>query len=119
HKMDLVARMGGDYYCRASGSAIFEVHKPNIQLGIGVDALPESIRNSDILSGNNLGMLGNSTAIPVVSEVLYDDRLTQIFREFAEDPGPRTEAIHRYAKELLEAGEVEKAWQVLLSEEIG
>src|SRR5580658_557849 len=68
HKIDLVARMGGDYYCRASGSAIFEVHKPNVELGVGVDALPEHIRHSSILTGNDLGMLGNVTSIPVVCE---------------------------------------------------
>ncbi len=75
HKIDLVARMGGDYYCRASGSAIFEVHKPNVELGVGVDALPASIRSSKILTGNNLGMLGNCTSIPLVSELFEDDRL--------------------------------------------
>ena len=52
HKIDLVARMGGDFYCRTSGNAVFEVTKPHTQLGIGVDALPESIRNSRILTGN-------------------------------------------------------------------
>jgi len=116
HKIDLVARMGGDYYCRASGSSVFEVHKPNIQLGIGIDALPETIRGSSVLSGNNLGVLGNSTAIPVVSEVLYDDRLTQIIREYDGDDHGKIHALHLYAKELLEDGQVDKAWQVLLSE---
>jgi len=116
HKIDLVARMGGDYYCRASGPAVFEVPKPNIQLGIGIDALPEHIRKSDILSGNNLGILGNSTSVPVVSEVMYDDRLTQIIREYDGDNQGKTHALHLYAKELLESGHLDKAWQVLLSE---
>ncbi len=116
HKIDLVARMGGDFYCRASGAAVFEVPKPNVALGIGIDALPESIRNSRVLSGNNLGILGNSTAIPVVSEILYDDRLTQIIKEYDHDEQGKTNALHLYAKELLETHQVEKAWQVLLSE---
>jgi flavin reductase (DIM6/NTAB) family NADH-FMN oxidoreductase RutF len=116
-KIDLVARMGGDYYCRASGNAVFEVPKPNLQLGIGIDALPEGIRNSTVLSGNNLGLLGNSSAIPVVSEILYDDRLTQILREYIDNEPGKTHALHIYAKELLETGELEKAWQVLLSGE--
>jgi flavin reductase (DIM6/NTAB) family NADH-FMN oxidoreductase RutF len=114
HKIDLVARMGGDYYCRASGSAVFEVPKPNIELGVGIDALPASVRNSKVLTGNNLGMLGNSTSIPVVSEVLYDDRLTQIMREY-DDNEARINALHLYAKELLDSGNVEKAWQVILA----
>ena len=54
HKIDLVARMGADYYCRASGNAVFEVAKPNMQLGMGMDALPPLIRNSRKLTGNQL-----------------------------------------------------------------
>lgn len=117
HKIDLVARMGADYYCRASGNAVFEVPKPNTQLGIGVDALPAHIRNSNILTGNNLGMLANSTNIPVVSDVLYDDRLISILKEYTNDNDGLHNALHTYAKELLDAGDVDKAWQVLLAGE--
>lgn len=114
HKIDLVARMGGDYYCRASGNAVFTVPKPNLQLGIGIDALPEKIRNSSILTGNDLGILGNSASVPVVTEVLYDDRLTQIIKDYSDDEVNRTIQLHLYAKELLEAGNTEKAWEVLM-----
>jgi flavin reductase (DIM6/NTAB) family NADH-FMN oxidoreductase RutF len=117
HKIDLVARMGGDYYCRASGSAVFEVAKPNMQLGVGIDALPASIRNSDVLTGNHLGVLGNSTSIPVVGNVVYDDRLTHILREYNDDEKARIHSLHLYAKELLDAHDIEKAWQVLLAGE--
>lgn len=117
HKIDLVARMGGDFYCRASGNAVFEVTKPNTQLGIGIDALPASIRNSDVLTGNHLGLLGNSTAIPVVGEVMYDDRLTHILREYNDDEKARIHALHLYAKELLDMHDIDKAWQVLLAGE--
>lgn len=117
HKIDLVARMGGDHYCRASGAAVFDVPKPNLQLGIGVDALPQNIRNSNILTGNELGMLGNSTTIPVVGEMLYDDRLTEIMREYEQDETGRRNALHAYAKDLLQRHELDKAWQVLLSGE--
>ena len=117
HKIDLVARMGGDYYCRASGSAVFEVAKPNTQLGIGVDVLPLHIRQSSVLTGNNLGVLGNSSSIPVVSDLLQDDRLTLILREYAQDEQGRYHAIHKYAKELLDTGMTDKAWQVLLAGE--
>jgi len=115
NKIDLVARMGGDYYCRASGSSVFVVPKPNTQLGIGVDSLPENIRTSSILTGNNLGLLANSHMIPVVAEVLYDDRLTQIIHDYEDNEVKKTEALHTYAKELLDVGNVDKAWQVLLS----
>jgi flavin reductase (DIM6/NTAB) family NADH-FMN oxidoreductase RutF len=116
HKIDLVARMGGDYYCRASGSAVFEVPKPNLNLGVGIDALPHEVKNSTILTGNHLGILGNSTSIPVVGEVVYDDRLTQIIKEYDNDHAAKVVALHLYAKELIDHGEVEKAWQVLLAE---
>ena len=117
HKIDLVARMGGDYYCRASGAAVFEVAKPNLALGVGVDALPDSIRNSRILTGNNLGLLGNCTAIPVVSEITYNDRLAGVLRAYTHHAEARKEALHLYAKELLDTGNVDMAWQVLLAGE--
>lgn len=63
-KTDWVARMGGDWYCRASGAATFEIPKPNVHLGVGVDAIPEKIIASKRLSGNELGRLGNANDIP-------------------------------------------------------
>lgn len=69
HKIDLVARMGNDYYCRAQGEAIFEVEKPVVKKGIGIDALPEFIRNSSYLSGNDLGKLGNLETLPDAEEI--------------------------------------------------
>jgi flavin reductase (DIM6/NTAB) family NADH-FMN oxidoreductase RutF len=115
NKIDLVARMGADYYCRASGNAVFEVHKPNVELGIGVDALPAAIRHRKILTGNNLGMLGNTTSIPLVSEIFYDEQLTEILKRYTHNETEKTEALHIYAKELLDKGDMAKAWQVLLA----
>jgi len=68
-KMDLVARMGGSWYCHATPEAMFEIPKPLQTKGIGVDALPKEIRNSDVLSGNNLGRLGNLEAIPTDEDI--------------------------------------------------
>lgn len=118
HRIDLVARMGGDYYCRASGSSVFEVAKPNTQLGVGIDALPEGVRKSNILTGNNLGLLGNSTSIPLVSGILYDDRLSQIIRDYGSDEAGKENALHLYAKDLLDSGDVDKAWQILLASDV-
>lgn len=112
NKIDLVARMGADYYCRASGSAVFEVPKPNIELGVGIDALPETIRNSSVLTGNNLGLLANCTAIPAIAD-MQDDRMNDIVNSSG-SPADKQRALHAYAKELLEAGDVQKAWQILL-----
>lgn len=117
HKIDLVARMGQDYYCRASGDAVFEVPKPNLNLGIGFDKLPEGIRSSGILSGNDLGLLANSTEIPVVGTPIEDERLRQIFQDYSDKGGNALKnALHEYAKELLHVHDVERAWQVLLAE---
>jgi flavin reductase (DIM6/NTAB) family NADH-FMN oxidoreductase RutF len=115
HKIDLVARMGADYYCRASGNAVFEVPKPNSKLGIGIDALPSRIKASKVLTGNHLGMLGNVDILPLISEILYDERLSSIIREYDLDEQGKYNALQIYAKELLDAGDVDKAWQVLLT----
>lgn len=99
HKIDLVARMGGDYYCRASGNAVFEVAKPNLNLGIGIDALPSYIKNSKVLTGNHLGQLGNSTSIPIKDDTFILDKSMH---------------AEELAKTYLDQHELEKAWQVLL-----
>ena len=116
HKIDLVARMGGDHYCRASGNAVFDVAKPNTQLGIGVDALPESIRKSNILTGNNLGQLANVHEMPFVDPTFNDDKLKNIIQYFSINPDEMDKELHRYAKELLDAEKVTEAWQVLLAD---
>ena len=115
NKIDLVARMGADYYCRASGNAVFEVPKPNISLGIGVDALPFNIRNSNVLTGNDLGVLGNCTSIPTVDISINDGRLAEILNLKTKAPVQYIDELHRYAKELIAKGDVAHAWQVLLS----
>ncbi|HVI48874.1 MAG TPA: flavin reductase family protein [Chitinophaga sp.] len=114
HKIDLVARMGGDYYCRASGSAVFEVPKPNTQLGIGVDALPQSVRLSHILSGNDLGKLANVHELPHIDATFQDDHLKNIVQYYSVTPDEMEKELHRYAKQLLEQDKVDAAWQVLL-----
>ena len=115
HKIDLVARMGGDYYCRASGDAVFEVAKPNTKLGIGVDALPAAIRNSSILTGNNLGQLANVHELPFIDPAFHDDHLKNIIQYYSVTPDEMERELHLYAKQLLERGDVRAAWQVLLA----
>ncbi|GEP92258.1 NADH-FMN oxidoreductase RutF, flavin reductase (DIM6/NTAB) family [Chitinophaga terrae (ex Kim and Jung 2007)] len=115
HKIDLVARMGGDYYCRASGNAVFEVAKPNTKLGIGVDALPAAIRNSSILTGNNLGQLANVHELPFIDPAFHDDHLKNIIQYYSVTPDEMERELHLYAKQLLERGDVRAAWQVLLA----
>lgn len=104
HRIDLVARLGKDYYSRASGNSIFEVEKPLVRKGIGVDQLPEKIRNSEILTGNNLGKLGNTEKIPNETE------WANIEIEMPEN----WEKAQILAKELLDLNQIQAAWKVLL-----
>jgi len=115
HKIDLVARMGADYYCRASGNAVFEVAKPNTALGIGVDALPLTIRHSHILTGNNLGQLANVPQQPVIDPSFEDIHLKNIFQYYSIAPEEMEKELHLYAQKLLEQEKVQEAWQVLLA----
>lgn len=114
-KMHHVARLGGDWYCRVDQTNLFKVAKPNTQLGIGVDALPEGIRSSKILSGNNLGQLANVKELPFVDPSFDDDQLKNIIQYFSINPTDMEAELHRYAKELMEQGKVSEAWQVLLA----
>lgn len=115
-KLHLVARMGGDWYCVANESNIIQVPKPNTKLGIGVDTLPEEIRNSKILTGNHLGMLANINEMPIVNPSFEDDTLKNIFQYFSINPDDMKGEIHKYAASLLDAGKVKEAWQVLLAD---
>jgi hypothetical protein len=108
--------MGGDYYARASGDAVFIVPKPNTSLGIGIDALPQSIRQSTVLTGNDLGILGNSTTVPDQLIPAADARLEELFQTHAHNEDELTYALHQYAHELLAAGRTDEAWAVLLSQ---
>jgi flavin reductase (DIM6/NTAB) family NADH-FMN oxidoreductase RutF len=121
NKIDLVGRMGGNWYSRSSHDAIFEVEKPLRKLGIGVDNIPSRIRNSYILSGNDLGMLGNIESIPSVDEVnSYKEEnytIKEILNFTVEDEEAR-ENLHYRAKELLKKGRVNEAWKTLLIDKL-
>ncbi len=106
-KLDLVARAGGSYYSRAK-NGFFEIPKPLTTLGIGVDNLPESIRNSTILTGNNLGMLANVEAAPNQQDV---DNFARDNPTFI---GIETQEKHKFAQQFLENNDVDSAWKVLL-----
>jgi len=99
-RLDAVARMGGDYYCRAHGENIFTVAKPNTKLGIGFDQLPEKVRNSKVLTGNDLARLANVEKLPGVESPI--------------NKSADEEMLHRLAKKLLAEGKVEEAWKILL-----
>ena len=114
-KLRLVARLGGDWYCNVDDSNLFKVAKPNKAIGIGVDALPESIRTSKILTGNNLGQLANVSELPFADPAFFDDKLKNIVQYYSINPDDMENELHFYAKELLNQDKVSRAWQVLLS----
>jgi flavin reductase (DIM6/NTAB) family NADH-FMN oxidoreductase RutF len=107
HKIDLVARAGGSYYTRAR-DGFFEIPKPIATLGIGVDAIPLEIRNSPILTGNNLGMLGNVEQLPT------EDTVNNFGKEHSQFIGLEMVKKHTFAQEYLSKNDVESAWKVLL-----
>jgi flavin reductase (DIM6/NTAB) family NADH-FMN oxidoreductase RutF len=115
-KLHHVARLGGDWYAKIDESNLFKVAKPNTELGIGIDALPETILKSTILTGNNLGQLANVHEMPFVDPAFSDDKLKNIIQYFSINPDEMDKELHRYAKELLDAGKVNEAWQVLLAD---
>jgi flavin reductase (DIM6/NTAB) family NADH-FMN oxidoreductase RutF len=116
-KIQHVARLGGDWYCRVDESNLFIVPKPNTELGVGVDALPPNIRTSTILTGNDLGMLANVKELPTVDPSFDDAHLKQIIQYYYISPYEMEIELHRYARHLLENGKVKEAWQVLLASE--
>lgn len=116
-KLELVARLGANWYCRVSPENLFEVEKPNTKLGIGIDALPESIRFSRILTGNHLGQLANVDQLPIVEPSFDDEHLKNIILYYSISPTEMEKETHSYAAKLLDAGKVTEAWQVLLATE--
>ena len=113
-KLHHIARLGGDWYCVVNEQNLFQVEKPHTQLGIGIDALPLSLRNSPILTGNNLGQLANVHEYPIIDPSFDDSHLKQIVLYYSINPEDMEKELHTYAKTLLDEGKVKEAWQVLL-----
>ena len=107
-KLDLVARAGGSFYSRAKDT-FFEIPKPLFTKGIGVDALPNYIKNSSVLTGNNLGMLGNVEKLPTQNDV---DKFMKDNLKFI---GIKLNEKHKFAQEYLKKNDIDSAWKVLLS----
>ncbi|MFA6087863.1 flavin reductase family protein [Mucilaginibacter sp.] len=116
-KIDLVARLGGDWYCRVTADNLFKVAKPVSTIGIGVDAIPYNIRNSKVLTGNNLGQLGNVEVLPTddaIEAYAQSDEIKELFDATIGDSQTRELQLHLKAKQLLDEGLVDDAWKVLL-----
>lgn len=119
-KIDLVARLGGDWYCRVTPESLFKVAKPLTTLGIGVDALPASVRTSMVLTGNDLGMLGNIEQLPDDDEIdlmRHHPQVKEVIDATMGDAANRRRELHELAKGLLEQGQLQDALKIVLLED--
>ena len=115
YKIDLVSRLGGNWYSR-SNQGLFEVPKPLVNLGIGVDAIPEHIKLSPVFNGNDLGKLGNIESLPTNQEVsIFVKENFAVKGVLSADDALK---VHQKAKEYLNNDDVLSAWKVLLAESI-
>lgn len=116
-KLSPVARLGGNWYSKITPDSLFQIPKPLTTLGIGVDQIPAEIRNSGILTGNNLGRLGNVENLPSNAELeafSQSAEIQEMRTQFQNDPDSWIDHLHCWAKEELEAGNVALAWTILL-----
>lgn len=112
YKLDIVSRAGGSFYSRAK-LGFFEIPKPIATMGIGVDAMPENVRNSMILTGNDLGMLANIEALPTEEAILnFVKEVSQRYPDI--ETMPHREK-HKMAQNYLSYGDIDSAWKLLLS----
>ncbi|MCR9173815.1 MAG: flavin reductase family protein [bacterium] len=116
-KIDLVSRMGGNWYCRADENSMFEITKPITTVGIGYDAIPEDIRSSEILSANDLGQLAGIVELPNETDVNEHKllELSDLFVSLEDNAAQLEKELHLKAKALLQEDKLEEAWMTLLA----
>lgn len=116
-KIDLVSRMGGNWYCRADANSMFEIAKPITTCGIGIDNIPEDILNSKVLTGNDLGKLGGIEALPDETEVNEHKlvALSELFIDLEDQPSELEKKLHLKAQALLKEDKLVEAWKTLLT----
>lgn len=119
-KLELVARMGGNWYTRTNSETMFEIPKPLTTMGIGFDQLPDHVRNSPVLTGNNLGRLANVEQLPTKEEVLSlanEPEVSAILESYMDDEESLERELHLLAQKYLINGHTKEAWQVILQGE--
>ncbi|PWL28922.1 MAG: flavin reductase [Fluviicola sp. XM-24bin1] len=116
-KIDLVSRMGGNWYCRADENSMFEITKPITTVGIGYDSIPEDIRSSEILSANDLGQLAGIVELPNETDVNEHKllELSDLFVSLEDNASQLERELHTKAKALLQEDKLEEAWMTLLA----
>lgn len=116
-KIDLVSRMGGNWYCRSDKNSMFEITKPITTCGVGFDLLPEDIKASQVLTANDLGQLAGITEIPNETDVNEYKllELSDLFLKYEDDAVTLEVELHKRAQELLKEEKLIEAWMTLLS----
>lgn len=117
HKIDLVSRMGGNWYCRADKNSMFEIVKPITTVGIGIDNIPEDIKQSKILTQNDLGQLGGIEELPNETDVNEHKllELSDLFVSLEDEQAKLEEELHKLAQQQLKENKLEEAWKTLLA----
>ncbi len=111
-KLNQIARLGDNWYAVVSKDNLFEVEKPNVRLGIGIDALPTFLRNSAVLTGNQLGKLANVSSLPKAIPGFADEQVVNMIEQLAQQN--KTRKLEAYISDLLNADKIDEAWQVIL-----
>lgn len=117
NKIDLMARMGRAFYCRASGNAIHHIYQPFNKIGIGFDQLPPYIKHSRVLTGNHLAQFAALTQLPdahTIAQAATLPQVAEIYAQYAHNPDALTTALHTLALQLTDAGQAETAFAILL-----
>jgi flavin reductase (DIM6/NTAB) family NADH-FMN oxidoreductase RutF len=118
HKLDLVGRLGRAYYVRASGNALFTVAQDQEIIALGFDQLPEHIRKSPILTGNEIGLIAGLTQLPdadAVAQIIAESaELQNLIADTAPQSAARQQALHQFARPFIQSGDLNKAAAVLL-----
>ncbi|MBD0725459.1 flavin reductase [Flavobacterium sp. L1I52] len=116
-KLDVVARLGGDWYCRVNGQSLFKVSKPGTKLAVGFEKLPESLLKSEILNGNHLARMASVEAVPELTDEEFADWIGDLDQFLAENGQISIQLLHEKLKYYIEEGFVELAWKLLLAAE--
>ncbi len=115
-RIDLMARMGRAYYCRAQGEAVFPILRPVNRIGMGIDQLPDHIRLSPVLTGNDLAQLAAFPEMPPFDEATLSD--PEVMNARAGNQQDMSRRLHLHAQQAIAKGNIDLAWQVLLSEAV-
>ncbi len=116
-KLDAIARLGGDWYLRATPDSLFQLPKPLRTKGMGIDQLPSHIRQSSVLTGNNLARLGNTQSLPTEAELngfASEPFYRYLVQTHENNPAEKRRQLHLLAQRLLDEGREQDAWKTLL-----